>query len=72
VTKDEEAKLFQQLWNQGEQSELAARLMIESKLPLVMTIAERHPSTGIPMLDLIQEGNLGRFKACRQTRTSGG
>ncbi len=30
VTKDEEAKLFQQLWNRGEQSELAARLLIES------------------------------------------
>jgi RNA polymerase primary sigma factor len=71
LTKDEEAKLLQQLRNRDEQSELAARRLIENKLPLVMSIAERHSPAGIPVLDLIQEGNLGLFTALKTFAESG-
>jgi RNA polymerase primary sigma factor len=64
LTKDEESKLWQQAKNQDEeQAELAKRRLIESKLSLVATIAERRSSPSIPMLDLIQEGNRGLMVA---------
>ncbi len=43
--------------------ELARRTLIESNLRLVIAIARRYISTGVPLLDLIQEGNLGLIHA---------
>ncbi len=41
----------------------AKRRMIESNLRLVVSIAKRQQSSGVPLLDLVQEGNLGLMKA---------
>ena len=49
LTKNEESKLCRQLGDQDEQAELAARRLIESKLSPVVSIAERHSSSGIPI-----------------------
>jgi len=43
--------------------ERARERMISSNLRLVVSIARRYRSTGIPFLDLIQEGNLGLIRA---------
>ncbi len=43
--------------------ELARRRLIESNLRLVIAIARRYTSTGVPLIDLIQEGNLGLMRA---------
>lgn len=43
--------------------ELARQKLIQSNLRLVIAIARRYTSTGVPLIDLIQEGNLGH--ACR-------
>jgi DNA-directed RNA polymerase sigma subunit (sigma70/sigma32) len=60
----EELTLCQEAKSPDEtRAELAKRRLIESRLPLVVTIAERHSSAGIPMLDLIQEGNIGLLVA---------
>ncbi len=63
LTKEEETHLFQELRKSGELREVAERRLLESKLHLVLPIAERHASSGLSMLDLIQEGNLGLIRA---------
>jgi RNA polymerase primary sigma factor len=46
--------------------ELARRKLIESNLRLVIAIARRYTSTGVPLTDLIQEGNLGLMRAAEK------
>ncbi len=43
--------------------EAARQRLIESNLRLVVSIAKRHVGRGMPLLDLIQEGNLGLMRA---------
>jgi RNA polymerase primary sigma factor len=43
--------------------EAAKRKLIESNLRLVMSITRNDTKTGVPLLDLIQEGNLGLIRA---------
>jgi RNA polymerase primary sigma factor len=46
--------------------DLARRKLIESNLRLVIAIARRYTSTGVPLIDLIQEGNLGLMRAAEK------
>ena len=46
-----------------EEGEGARRAFIESNLRLVVSIARRYQGFGLPLLDLIQEGNLGLLRA---------
>lgn len=41
----------------------AAELFVNSNLRLVVSVAKRYQGTGVPLLDLIQEGNLGLIRA---------
>lgn len=41
----------------------ARQRFIQSNLRLVVSVAKRYRSTGLPLLDLIQEGNLGLMRA---------
>jgi RNA polymerase nonessential primary-like sigma factor len=60
LTADEEKK-FARLAKQGDES--ARHRMIESNLRLVVKIARRYVNRGLPLLDLIEEGNLGLIHA---------
>jgi len=40
--------------------------LIESNLRLVIAIARRYTSSGVPLVDLIQEGNLGLMRAAEK------
>ena len=52
------------LARRAERGDEAARSkLIESNLRLVISIARRHVGRGMPLLDLIQEGNLGLMRA---------
>lgn len=46
--------------------ELARHQLIEGNLRLVISIARRYTGTGVPLLDLIQEGNLGLMHAAEK------
>ena len=46
-----------------EGDEQAKKKLIESNLRLVMSITRNYTKAGVPLLDLIQEGNLGLIRA---------
>src|SRR6266545_1770192 len=48
---------------EAARGERARRKMIESNLRLVVSIARRFSATGLPLGDLVQEGNLGLLRA---------
>ena len=60
LTADEEKK-FARLAIKGDES--ARQRMIESNLRLVVKISRRYINRGLPLLDLIEEGNLGLIHA---------
>ncbi|MBO9490230.1 RNA polymerase sigma factor RpoS [Endozoicomonas sp. G2_1] len=57
----EEEVHFSRLALKGDQA--ARKRMIESNLRLVVKIARRYNNRGLPLLDLIEEGNLGLIRA---------
>jgi len=63
LTHSEEVDLAQRA---AAGDELARRTLIESNLRLVIAIARRYTSTGVPLIDLIQEGNLGLMRAAEK------
>ena len=60
LTTDEEFE-FAKLAEQGD--EYAKKMLAESNLRLVVSIAKRYVGRGMLFLDLIQEGNIGLMKA---------
>jgi RNA polymerase primary sigma factor len=60
LTPSEERELAR-LKDEGDAA--AKRRLIESNLRLVMSITRNYTKAGVPLLDLIQEGNLGLIRA---------
>lgn len=60
LSLDEELELSKRV---GEGDEEAKRLLAESNLRLVVSIAKRYVGRNLSFLDLIQEGNIGLMKA---------
>ena len=60
LCREEELELAKKV---SEGDEDARQLMIESNLRLVVNIAKRYINRGLPLLDLIEEGNLGLIRA---------
>lgn len=60
----EEEKLFARRIREGDES--ARHRMIESNLRLVVKIARHYINRGLPLLDLIEEGNLGLIHAVKK------
>ena len=62
LTKEQEGKLFQRI-NQGV--DLAIEKLIQSNLRFVVSIAKQYQNRGLPLEDLINEGNLGLIRAAQ-------
>jgi RNA polymerase primary sigma factor len=60
LTREEERELARR---KDEGDEAAKRRLIESNLRLVMAITRNYTKASVPLLDLIQEGNLGLIRA---------
>lgn len=60
LTADDELRLSERA-RAGEGD--ARRQMIEANLRLVVTVARNYVGRGVPLLDLIEEGNLGLMRA---------
>ncbi|HZO62527.1 MAG TPA: sigma-70 family RNA polymerase sigma factor [Gaiellaceae bacterium] len=60
LTAAEERELAQR---KDAGDEEAKRRLVESNLRLVMSITRNYTKAGVPLLDLIQEGNLGLMRA---------
>jgi RNA polymerase sigma factor (sigma-70 family) len=52
-----------ELNRQVREGETAQRTFVQSNLRLVVSIAKKYQASGLPLLDLIQEGNLGLMHA---------
>lgn len=63
LTAEEEKDLSRRA-RQGD--ELAGRRLVQSNLRLVVNIAKRFAHRGLPLGDLIQEGNLGLMRAVQK------
>jgi len=60
LTRDQERELARR---KDAGDEEAKRELVEANLRLVMSIARHYARTGMPLVDLIQEGNLGLIRA---------
>src|SRR5579871_4534158 len=63
LTPEQEIQLGERIANGDEE---ALRIMVESNLRLVVSVAKRYRNEGLALLDLIQEGNIGLMRAARK------
>jgi RNA polymerase primary sigma factor len=63
LKKDDEIEIARRIAEQGPDAELAKQTLVNSNLRLVVSIAKQYSYRGLPLGDLVQEGNLGLMKA---------
>jgi len=63
ISMEEETELAQRIRN-GDQ--LALRKLVVANLRFVISVAKQYQGSGIPLADLISEGNLGLIKAANR------
>ena len=68
LTKEQEEDLFSRLHNADDMD--AARKLVMSHLRFVVHIAKTYKGYGLPLLDIIQEGNVGLMKAVKKFNPS--
>lgn len=63
LTKAEERRLGLAIRAGGRGAARARRILSQSNLRLVLAIARRFEGRGLPLMDLVQEGNIGLMRA---------
>jgi RNA polymerase primary sigma factor len=61
--RDQEEKLASRLQRFKEEGRKAQKHLTEANLRLVVSVAKRYIGRGMPLLDLVQEGNIGLIRA---------
>jgi RNA polymerase sigma factor (sigma-70 family) len=64
LTPDDERQLGHQIQQHGDEDALSR--LVQSNLRIVVHYAKRYRRLGVPLLDLIHEGNLGLIEAARR------
>lgn len=68
LTKEEERDLLIKIQKSNDQA--ALRKLISANLKFVVSVAKKYQNQGIPLLDLISEGNAGLIEATKRFDTS--
>ena len=68
LSKEEELELFDRLNNSDDID--AAKKLVMAHLRFVVHVAKTYKGYGLPLLDIIQEGNVGLMKAVKRFDTS--
>jgi RNA polymerase primary sigma factor len=63
LKREDEVEVARRVQENGPDAELAKQVLINANLRLVVSIAKQYSYRGLPLSDLIQEGNLGLMKA---------
>jgi RNA polymerase primary sigma factor len=63
LSREDEVEVARRVADAGPDAELARQALIRANLRLVVSIAKQYAYRGLPLPDLIQEGNLGLMKA---------
>ncbi|MFJ6496474.1 sigma-70 family RNA polymerase sigma factor [Streptomyces virginiae] len=63
IERDGDTPAREELEALAAEGERAKEVFIRSNLRLVVAVARRYPRSGLPLLDLIQEGNAGLVRA---------
>src|SRR5258707_2699384 len=63
LTAEQELSLAERV---AHRDNLARKKLIESHLRLVVSIAKRYSNQGLPLLDMVQEGNIGLMRAAQK------
>lgn len=69
ITPDEEAELARRIHNGDEK---ALEELVKANLRFVVSVAKTYQNQGLPLADLIEEGNLGLVQAARKFDESRG
>ncbi len=63
LSRDDEVEVAKRIAEGGPDAEIARVALVNANLRLVVSIARQYAYRGIPLSDLIQEGNIGLMKA---------
>ena len=63
LSREDEVEIARKIAENGPDAELAKEVLTTANLRLVVSIAKQYGYRGLPLPDLIQEGNLGLIKA---------